>query len=208
MVENKEGLFEQNNIKPDNAGLLLGMFVTIMFSANISGSHFNPCITLSFMFGNVKQGKFDRILGVLYIAAQVCGAFLGIIFGNIFYNYQTIKFVISGDDMIQSFFLETLGAFFLVFMYLSSTEEKTKFTKDKAIQTIILAGSYFGAMLIAGVKLTTLRASPVNPAIAFAITFSNLKSGAFKSIWIFIAGSLLGSVLSLVFFEFVYKTTT
>ena len=57
------------NIQPDNAGLLLGMFVTIMFSARISGSHFNPCITLSFMFGNVKQGKFDRILGVLYIFA-------------------------------------------------------------------------------------------------------------------------------------------
>ena len=109
---------------------------------------------------------------------------------------------------MQSFFLETMGAFFLVFMYLSSTEEKTKFTKDKAIQTIILAGSYFGAMLIAGVKLTYLRASPVNPAIAFAMGFSNLGGGVLKCLWIFIAGSLLGAVLSLAFFEFVYKTTT
>jgi len=53
----------------DNVGLLLGIFVTIMFSARISGSHFNPCITFSYMIGNVKQGKFDRILGVLYICA-------------------------------------------------------------------------------------------------------------------------------------------
>jgi glycerol uptake facilitator-like aquaporin len=53
----------------DNTGLLLGMFVTIMFAARISGSHFNPIITLSYMFGNVKQGKFDRILGLLYIVA-------------------------------------------------------------------------------------------------------------------------------------------
>ena len=73
-------------IEADNCGLLLGMFVTIMFSARISGSHFNPCITLSFMFGNVKQGKFDRVLGVLYIAAQVAGAFAGIIFATIFYR--------------------------------------------------------------------------------------------------------------------------
>merc|ERR1712147_256434 len=72
--------------KADNCGLLLGMFVTIMFSARISGSHFNPCITLSFMFGNVKQGKFDRVLGVLYIAAQIAGAFAGIIFATIFYR--------------------------------------------------------------------------------------------------------------------------
>lgn len=55
--------------RADNAGLLLGMFVTIMFAARISGSHFNPIITLSYMFGNVKQGKFDRVLGLLYIVA-------------------------------------------------------------------------------------------------------------------------------------------
>lgn len=60
------------------------MFVTIMFSARISGSHFNPCITLSYMIGNVKQGKFDRVLGVLYILAQVVGAFLGNIISEIF----------------------------------------------------------------------------------------------------------------------------
>jgi len=70
--------------KADNAGLLLGMFVTIMFSARISGSHFNPCITLGFMMGNVKQMKFDRVLGALYIAAQVAGAFLGNLFAKIF----------------------------------------------------------------------------------------------------------------------------
>ena len=84
--------------------------------------------------------------------------------------------------MIQSFFLEVMGSFFLVFMYLSSTEEKTKFTKDKAVQTIILAGSYLGAMLIAGVKLTKLRASPVNPAIAFAMAIFNLGAGSFLSL--------------------------
>ena len=53
----------------DNTGLLLGIFVTIMFSARISGSHYNPCITFSYMIGNVKHGNFDRMLGFLYIAA-------------------------------------------------------------------------------------------------------------------------------------------
>ena len=92
-------------------------------------------------------------------------------------------------------------------MYLSSTEEKTKFTKDKAVQTIILAGSYLGAMLIAGVKLEKLDASPVNPAIAIAIFFVNASSNSFKSIWIFGGASLIGSFLSLMFFSFVYKKT-
>lgn len=88
------------NIQPDNAGLLLGMFVTIMFSARISGSHFNPCITLSFMFGNVKQGKFDRILGVLYIVAQFSGAILGCIFAKFLYGPKNLAFKIEGNDML------------------------------------------------------------------------------------------------------------
>jgi glycerol uptake facilitator-like aquaporin len=55
-----------------------------MFSARISGSHFNPCITLSYMVGNVKQGKFDRVLGILYILAQFIGAFLGNLISKVF----------------------------------------------------------------------------------------------------------------------------
>lgn len=55
--------------KTDISPLLMGMFVLIMFSARISGSHFNPIITFSYMIGNVRQGKFDRMLGFFYIGA-------------------------------------------------------------------------------------------------------------------------------------------
>ena len=118
-----------------------------------------------------------------------------------------IELAIGSNDIMQTIILEILGSFFLVFMYLTSTEEKTKFTKDAAVQTIILAGSYFGAMLIAGVKLGTLDASPVNPAIAIAFVFFNPTGAAFGSLLIFGTMSLVGSVLALIFFRFVYKKT-
>lgn len=148
----------------DTTGLLLGMFVTIMFSARISGSHFNPCITFSYMLGNVKHGKFDRILGFLYMIAQCAGALLGAFIGLIFYSGHAdntkyeygIKLNVKPDDIVQQMIVEVMGSFFLVFMYLSSTEEKTKFTKDSAVQTIILAGSYLGAMFLAGTKIEYL----------------------------------------------------
>ena len=53
----------------DNVGLLLGMFISIIFAARVSGSHYNPAITISYMIGNVKHGHFDRVLGILYIVA-------------------------------------------------------------------------------------------------------------------------------------------
>jgi glycerol uptake facilitator-like aquaporin len=207
-LRHTEGYKDNNTIQTDNVGLLLGMFVTIMFSARISGSHFNPCITLGYMIGNVKIGKFDRILGFLYIAAQFAGALLGCIFAKIFSGKTVeIELGINGGDAMQTIILEIMGSFFLVFMYLTSTEEKTKFTKDAAIQTIILAGSYLGAMLIAGVKLDILDASPVNPAIAIAFVFFNPTAKAYASLLIFGTMSLVGSVLALIFFRFVYKKT-
>ena len=62
-------------------------------------------------------------------------------------------------------------------------------------------------MLIAGVKLTALDASPVNPAIAINIVLFNPTSQAWASIYIFGVMSLIGSVLALIFFRFVYKKT-
>ena len=110
--------------------------------------------------------------------------------------------------MIQSAILEGMGSFFLVFMYLSSTEPKTKFTDDKAVQTIILAGSYLGSMLLAGNKIAILQTSPVNPAIALSVLIFNLSDPKnFACIWIYTGISCLGGLVALVFFKKVYQTT-
>lgn len=96
------------------------------------------------MLGNVKHGKFDRILGFLYIVAQCVGAMLGGFISLIFYSGHKkfekgdtfeygILLQVEGHDIFQSAVVEVMGSFFLVFMYLSSTEDKTKFTKDSAV---------------------------------------------------------------------------
>ena len=120
----------------DNTGVLLGMFVTIMFSARISGSHFNPCITFSYMIGNVKHGNFDRMLGFLYMAAQVAGALLGGLLSTVFASgndSNRLQVNVEAGNIFPEILLEVTGSFFLVFMYLCSTEQKTKFTDDAAI---------------------------------------------------------------------------
>jgi len=63
-------------------------------------------------------------------------------------------------------------------------------------------------MLLAGIKLTKIKASPVNPAIAFAIVFWNPTSNNWACAPIFVASSFGGSALALVFFRFVYQKTT
>ena len=83
------------------------------------------------MIGNVKHGNFDRILGFLYIAAQFAGAFIGALFATMFANGEDnspIPLHVANEDTIQTILLEVCGSFFLVFMYLTSTDTDTKFS--------------------------------------------------------------------------------
>ena len=200
--------FNGNNA--DLSSLLLGMFVIILFSARISGSHFNPIITFSYMIGNVREGKFDRILGVFYILAQFCGAAVGGLLSAIMMSGIEYHVQLSTDDsqMGSAILGETLGSFLMVFMYLCSTDDKTKLTKDKVIQTMILASAYLAAMLISGSNVQYLPLSPVNPAVAvfMTVTYNNSTEG-WKAIWIFLLFGFVGSFAAFLFYRFIYKTT-
>ena len=85
--------------------------------------------------GNVRQGKFDRILGVFYIAAQFCGAAAGGLFSAILMTgcENKVQLSVKDENMGSGILGETLGSFLMVFMYLCSTDEKTKFTKDSVL---------------------------------------------------------------------------
>lgn len=116
----------------DKSPLLLGMFVIIMFGARISGSHYNPIITFSYMLGNVRHGKFDRILGLFYILSQFAGAILAGFLNLMLNDTGDYKVLLATttEHYWPSTLTELFGSFILVFMYLCSTEEKTKFSQD------------------------------------------------------------------------------
>lgn len=57
-------------------GIILGgLWILIVFGWKISGSHYNPAITLAYMFRKDSKA-FPKPLGVVYIGAQIIGAFL------------------------------------------------------------------------------------------------------------------------------------
>ena len=54
----------------------MGVYILIVLSARISGSHYNPCVTLAFMFRK-DVGRFSRTLGLAYFISQFSGALVG-----------------------------------------------------------------------------------------------------------------------------------
>lgn len=71
----------------DSVGFFVGFFVLLVFSARISGSHFNPAVTLAFMLRK-ETGGFSRILGIAYMLFQVGGGLLGGLLGYTFLQAQ------------------------------------------------------------------------------------------------------------------------
>lgn len=77
---------------------MLGIFVLIIFGAKVSGSHYNPAVTLAFMFRR-DTGKFSRPLGLAYILFQMIGGFFGGFLGY-FFSQNSLPFGVSSSYII------------------------------------------------------------------------------------------------------------
>ena len=188
--------------------LLLGIFVLIIFAAKISGSHYNPAVTLAFMFRK-DTGRFSRILGISYIIFQLAGAFCG----------SLIYLLLSGDggnlavrspvaeNVVQCMIAEAVGAFFLAFLYLTQTEEKTKLSKDPAITALIIAASYVASLKMSQPPNRYLAC--LNPAIGVSTTivmaFGGEGAEGVQWIWLYGGFPFIGAIVAVLFHEFVYK---
>jgi len=185
--------------------MLLGIFVLLIFAAKVSGSHFNPAISLAFMFRR-DIGEFPRLLGLAYIVFQVAGGFLG---GLVAYFLTRDANPLGVDEskyLPQAMAAEAIGAFFVTFLYLTQTEERTKLKGDPAITTLIIASAYMGAMLMVCGPDNYI--TPLNPAVALGTMFQQAYHGetaAFERIYVYLPFPLGGALLALLFHELVYK---
>jgi glycerol uptake facilitator-like aquaporin len=128
------GTFMLSAIWAGSAGvpfdLWIGFFIVLIMGANISGAHFNPCVTAAFMFRR-DQGKFKALHGLFYILFQILGALCGMIMAyNLLESFQNVGVIRCKSNPEKPFnednwwwteaiFREFLGSTILVFMYLT-----------------------------------------------------------------------------------------
>ena len=176
----------------------------MIFGAKVSGSHYNPAITFAFMFRR-DTGKFSRPLGVAYIVFQVAGGFFGGLIAFIF-TRQPVALGVDTKYVAQAMTSEVIGAFFVTFLYLTQTEDKTKLSSDPAITTLIIASAYLSAMLMVCGPDDYI--TPLNPALALGAMFQQVyhgEAGAFARIYVYLPFPVLGGLCAVAFHEFVYK---
>jgi len=166
--------------------LTFGLIVTAMIYAvgNVSGAHLNPAVSIGFW----AAGRFPSGRLLPYITSQCAGAFLAsTLLRLLFPQHPTLGATIPASSMTQSFGLEVILSFLLMFVILN--------VSVGAKETGVMAGVAIGAV----VGLEALFAGPItgasmNPARSLAPA---IVSGNLHRLWIYLVAPFLGAYLGI-----------
>jgi aquaporin NIP len=165
--------------------LTFGLIVLAMIYAvgDVSGAHLNPSVTLGFFIARRFAGRWI----VPYMASQCAGAlFASLVLRLLFPAHATLGATLPAGDAFQSFVLEAILTFILMFVILCvSTGPKEKGT---------MAGIAVGSVI----ALEALFAGPIsgasmNPARSLAPA---LVSWHLESLWVYLTAPVLGALAS------------
>ena len=202
--------------------ILIGLWVLTIFAWKISAAQLNPAVTLAFMFRHDSK-KIHASMGINMMIAQVAGAYLGALYWTfVSWGSKAMEPVgtknaagdwTSGPYVFQAIMQEIFGTFIFVLFFKIVTDERLHFSKEATINCFIIASSYVAARsIVNGVKLDLISSygACLNPAVAVGISLNsviNNPGSTFSWFWIYWFMPFVGSILSIVFYRFVYMKT-
>ena len=165
--------------------ITFGLVVLAMIYAlgDISGAHINPAVTLGFYFGGRLEGR----LVVPYIISQCSGAVLASVLVRVLFPaHGPWGATMPSGSVLQSFALEVVLAFILMFVILSVSTG----AKEKGVTAGIAVGSVVGLeALFAG----PISGASMNPARSLGPAVASLN---LQFLWIYIAAPVAGALLA------------
>ena len=170
-------------------GLASGLVLTFLIYSmgEISGAHFNPCITWAFTL----RGLFPAIWVIPYWLVQFAGAILAGGFLQAFYwhnaSYATTN-VNSHYQWVTGFAYEALLTFFFINVILAIATRGGNVGPHAALAD----GFALAVLVMIGLSYT---GTAVNPWRALG---PGIVNGQRESLWVYVAGPFLGSTVSVL----------
>jgi glycerol uptake facilitator-like aquaporin len=164
----------------------------ILALGSVSGAHFNPLVTLA---DRAFRGV-DTRTAVVYVAAQLVGAVVGVIVANLMFGLAAVEVsseVRTGGGIWLGEVVATLGLLLVVFGVVRSGR----------LATVPFAvGGYIGAAYF-----FTSSTSFANPAVTAARSLSDSFAGIdWSSVPMFITMQLVGLVIALVVIKVLFPS--
>lgn len=187
--------------------ILIGVIGITMAVYALSGAHLNPAITV----GMMASRRVSAIRGILYIVAQIVGAWLGLIimsgFRGLGENAVELPVITALEDttLWKNIFIEFLGAGVIGFFFCRAQSYKT--AKGAFTYAALVAGGIALAVLFCVVISSNYvglnNNFALNPAVAImeqifptvSDNFGELMGAVAKSVLTYIIVPMIGAVV-------------
>jgi glycerol uptake facilitator-like aquaporin len=168
------------------------LYVIITTLGPVSGAHFNPAVTLAFMF----RGDIPPTLAGLYVVVQIAGGILGVWAAHVMFDLPVLQTSTTmhrtGVAQWSSEIIATFGLLFVIFGGLRSRPE--------AVPTLV-------ALYITGAYWYTSSTSFANPAVTIARGFSDTFAGIYPGhIGMFIVMQIIAVGIGHLFLRPLFKS--
>ncbi|KAF9585565.1 hypothetical protein BGW38_001770 [Lunasporangiospora selenospora] len=179
---------------PEGIGILgvafsygIGLMVTAWAFGQISGAHFNPAITLA----NLIVGHVSIPKAIMYFICQLLGGCVGVAMARATTpsseRLGQVNYLHNGESPARGFFLEFWLTCILCYVYLITTEERSKCAFMAALP---IGFTLFSCNLMAA-RYTN---ASINPARAFATSLVSRNFTYYH--WIYWFGPFGGAVVA------------
>lgn len=170
----------------NSIAICAGLLVLIYCFAAISGSHFNPVVTLT----ENLRGRIELKDGLFYILAQIAGAVLGVVLANLMFELPAVNMSAKIRGGAAIYFSEFIATFGLIGVIRLGVRFHPHLV-GAMVALYILAACWF-----------TSSTSFANPAVSIARTLSNTFTGiAPENVPMFIVSEIAGAVAAMLFFN-------
>ncbi|XP_042419260.1 aquaporin NIP2-1-like [Zingiber officinale] len=169
-----------------------GLIVTVMIYAvgHISGAHMNPAVTLAFAVSR----HFPWIQVPFYMVSQISGATVAsFVLREVLYPIRNLGTTTPSDTATKALVVEIVVTFCMMFV-----------TSAVATDTRAV-GELAGLAVGSSVCITSILAGPIsggsmNPARTIGPAIASKR---FDSIWVYVIGPVLGTLLGSVSYDFI-----
>lgn len=167
-----------------------GLVVLIHIFGPVSGAHFNPAVTLAMLL----RRDIDARMAALYVVAQTVGAVLGVWLAHAMFAEKLWQVSSKLRDGPAQGLAECVATFGLIGTILGTARARPDFV-PVAVGLYITSAYWF-----------TASTSFANPAVTVARSLSDTFAGiAPASVPLFIAGQLVGAILAVLLFGWLFK---
>lgn len=172
-------------------GAVFGLVIMVMVFAvgHVSGAHFNPAVSLSLtLTGNLPWRHLLPYWAVQLLAATLAALTLLLVLGNV----ADVGATKPSGSPAQSFFLEILLTFFLLFVIMGAAV-------DKRAHASLAGVAIGGTIALEAIFGGPISGASMNPARSFGPA---IASGELTHLWIYIAAPAIGGVLGALSYHY------